>query len=113
SFLAKYSAAGVHQWSKKIGGSGDEVVKCIALDGFGNIFLAGGFYGAANFGGAVMTSAGDQDGFLAKYSAQGAHQWSRRFGGSYTEQVNSIATDSLGNVIATGFFQTSLANPNT
>src|SRR6185503_14730533 len=113
SFLAKYSAAGVHQWSKKIGGTGDEVVKCIALDGSGNVFLAGGFYRRGNFGGADMASAGDQDGFIAKYSPQGGHHWSHRFGGGYTEQVNSIATDSVGNVVATGFFQTSLANPNT
>src|SRR5436190_11646576 len=37
--LTKYSSLGVRQWAKRFGGSGDEFVKAIALDGSGNILV--------------------------------------------------------------------------
>jgi hypothetical protein len=103
--LAKYSSTGVHLWSKRFGGTGNELPTSIVLDPSGNILLAGSFYGSANFGGATLTSAGDADAFIAKYSPQGDPIWSQRFGGNYPDVINSIATDSQGNVIATGFLQ--------
>jgi hypothetical protein len=104
-YLAKYSPSGAHLWSKRFGSSGNELVSSIALDSSGNIFLAGSFYGTANFGGANLTSGGDADAFLAKYSAQGDPIWSQRFGANMPDVFNKIAVDSQGNVIATGFFQ--------
>src|SRR5439155_1723005 len=89
-FLAKFSAAGVHQWSKRFGGSGDEFVNAIALDGSGAIFLAGYFSGTANLGGPNLPSAGQQDGFLAKYDSQGNHQWSQGIGGLDPDIISSV-----------------------
>jgi hypothetical protein len=107
--LAKYSPLGVHLWSKRFGGTGNEEVSSIALDPSGNIFLGGSFYGTANFGGATLTSAGDADAFLAKYSPQGDPIWSQRFGANFPDVINSIASDSQGNIIVTGFLQGILA----
>ena len=105
-FLAKYSAAGIPLWSKRFGGTGNEQVTCIALDGLGNIFLGGSFTGSGNFGGAnwTSTSAWACDAFLAKYDSQGNPLWSQGFGGTSADVVNSIAVDSQGNLVATGFF---------
>jgi hypothetical protein len=104
-FIAKFSPAGVHVWSKRFGGAGSETVNSIALDSSGNIFIGGGFYGTANFGGANVTSAGDADAFLAKYSPEGIYLWHVTFGAASTDVINSIATDSQGNVIITGYYQ--------
>src|SRR6185369_343869 len=49
-FIAKYTAAGVHVWSKRFGATGNEMVSSIALDASGNIFLGGSFTGTGNFG---------------------------------------------------------------
>jgi hypothetical protein len=103
--LAKYSPAGAHIWSRRFGGAGNELVTSIALDASGNIFLAGSLYLTANFGGADLTSAGDADAFVAKYSPQGEPIWSQRFGANFPDVIKSIATDSQGNVVVSGFFQ--------
>jgi hypothetical protein len=104
-FIARYSAAGTHLWSKRFGTTGTETATSIDLDASGNIFVGGYFVGVGNFGGNNLTSAGQQDGFLAKYSPEGAHQWSQQFGSTAPDVVNSIAADSQGNVIMTGYYQ--------
>jgi hypothetical protein len=108
-FIAKYSAAGTHLWSRRFGGTGNERPLAMALDGSGNILVAGNFSGTASLGGASFSSTvGSTDAFIAKYSPDGAHVWSQVFGGPLSDQLNSIAVDSQGNAIVSGFFQADL-----
>jgi hypothetical protein len=104
-FLAKYNAAGVHQWSQRFGSTHHDYGYSVAADGSGNIFATGIFTGTADFGGGDRVSAGFYDIFLAKYNAAGAHQWSQRFGSTETDYGYSVAVDGSGNVFATGIFQ--------
>ena len=78
-FVAKYNANGVHQWSKRLGGTGGEIGQAVAVDGSGNVVVTGDFSGTVDFGGGNLVSAGSSDVFLAKYNASGVHQWSKRF----------------------------------
>jgi hypothetical protein len=104
-FLMKTASDGTLQWVFRFGSTGDEAVRQIVLDGTGNIFLCGTFTGSGSFGGAATLSAGGSDGFIAKYSPQGAFLWSRTLGGLGADQVNGIALDSTQqNVIAIGTF---------
>jgi hypothetical protein len=104
-FLAKYSAAtGAHQWSQRFGGASTEAANSVAVDAAGNVFLGGHFMGSANFGGAPLVSAGDQDVFLAKYDSGGTHQWSQRFGGTGDQSASSLAVDDSGGLVVTGHF---------
>jgi hypothetical protein len=41
-------------------------------------------------------------------ACKGAHTWSKRFGDSSTQEVQSIATDGVGNVVLTGYFSGSV-----
>src|SRR5439155_7148538 len=102
--LAKYSPAGAHLWSKRFGNIGSEFPKAIALDTNGNILVVGSFTGVADVGGGLMTSAGGQDIFIAKYSSAGVPQWVRQFGTTTDDGANSIAVDRNGNVVITGYF---------
>src|SRR5262249_40198031 len=41
AFLTKYSSAGAYLWSKRIGGAGDDNALGVAVDGGGNVIVAG------------------------------------------------------------------------
>jgi len=101
-YIVKLDANGSHVWSK---GFGDIVIgNSVAVDGAGNVVVAGHFHGTVDFGGGLLTSGGDQDIFVAKFDATGAHVWSRRAGDSAGQYATSVAVDDVGNVIVTGRF---------
>ena len=104
--LAKFNSAGVHQWSKFFGGTGLDVAQGLAVDSVGNVVLAGAFRNSVNFGGGSFSSAGGSaDVFVAKYAAgDGAHLWSRRFGGAGADDGRGAAVSS-GGVFVTGTFE--------
>jgi hypothetical protein len=93
-----------HQWSAGYGSALSDYGCGVAVDGTGNVFAAGYFWQSVSFGGASLTSAGSTDVFIAKYSPDGTHVWSRRGGGTDTDQALAIAVDSAGNVIVVGTF---------
>ncbi len=107
-FLAKYTAAGALAWVSRIGGAGTESVTALARDGSGNLYLGGGFEGSASFsagaGAVVLNSQGAEDGFVAKFTADGGLAWARRFGGLANDGVADVAVDGAGNAYAAGSF---------
>ena len=76
-YVAKYDASGDLVWAKRAGGPdpfGDSG-RGIAVDGSGNSYVTGFFYGLATFGPVetnetTLTSAGSADIFVAKYGNQ-------------------------------------------
>jgi hypothetical protein len=103
--IAKYSADGTQLWSKRFGGTGDEFVKRVAVDGSGNVLVAGNFRGTTDLGSGPLTSSGGLDMFVAKYSASGEFVWAKRFGSANgDDSANGLAVDAGGNVIVTGYF---------
>jgi PKD repeat protein len=99
-----------YNWSKKIGGTGDDRGRSIAVDGSGNTYITGHFSGTADFdpGTAVfnLTAMGTVDMFIAKYNAAGNFVWAFNAGGSSSNNTagKSIAVDGSGNVFVTGYF---------
>lgn len=114
-FVAKYSSAGAHIWSQRFGGTGVEVGTAISVMSNGTFAITGsyGFFGngQTDFGGGVLTSAGQSDMFIAKYDSSGNHLWSKSIGGAGIESGMGIAIDSLGEVSATGYFGASMYLP--
>ena len=102
TFLVKYSAGGAHLWSKQFGGTGADEALGVTTDGAGNVMISGALQGTSAFGGNVLTSAGAWDILVAKYSAGGAHQWSKRIGGISSDLGYAIATNPSGNAIVVG-----------
>jgi hypothetical protein len=103
-FVAKYDGSGVHQWSQHFGSTSTDIGDAVAVDGAGNVIVAGRFAGTVNFGGGAFTSAGGSDIFVAKYNAGGTHQWSQRFGSTSTDICRGAASDATGDVVVTGEF---------
>jgi chitodextrinase len=108
-FLVKYSAAGVHQWSKQFGDTGNDTGYDVTADATGNVIVTGSFVGSVDFGGGRLTSnSGSNDIFVAKYSATGGYSWSRVYGGIGDDHGNAVATDANGNVVITGYFNNTI-----
>jgi hypothetical protein len=67
AFVASYTAAGTHRWSRAYGGVGTDYVMRLAVDRGGAVYLAGGFEDSVDLGcGTPLVSAGEQDGFLVR-----------------------------------------------
>jgi hypothetical protein len=99
-------------WAIQAGGTSTDVGEAVAVDGLDNAYLAGRFSGAADLNGdgsVDLTSGGDTDGFVAKYSSDGTLLWASRVGGpsndvSLTETVRSVAVGADEAVYITGVF---------
>ncbi|MEQ9186585.1 MAG: gliding motility-associated C-terminal domain-containing protein [Cryomorphaceae bacterium] len=104
-FVAKMDDDGVYLWAVKAGGSGTDRGLSIALDDSNNVVITGYFNGTASFGSASLTSAGQQDIFIAKYSTSGALQWAKRAGGTASDIGSGIAVDNGNNIVVTGEFK--------
>ena len=104
-YLVKYSASGGHLWSRRFGGTQNEVPKGIAVDTGGNVVITGYFRGAVDFGGGALVAGSSASGFLAKYSSSGAHVWSRRLSsGEVIDEGTAVGVDGAGNVLVAGGF---------
>jgi hypothetical protein len=103
AFVVKLSSSGAHLWSTYLGGSGDDQGNGIAVNGAGNVFVAGTTASAGWTSSGFDTSYnGGDDAFVVKLSSSGAHLWSTYLGGSGSETGKAIATDGSGNVYVTG-----------
>ncbi len=103
-FLAKFGPGGAHVWSKGFDGFDYQEAHAVAVDASGNVIVAGRFFDAVDFGGGDLTSAGEDDIFVAKFGPDGGHVWSRGFGDGDTQRAYGVAVDASGNVIVTGGF---------
>ena len=104
-FLAKFDPAGACLWSKAFGGKDMDMGRAVAVDHQGAIYLSGIYKATAiDFGGGPLPSTSSTDGFVAKFSSEGDHVWSKALdGASYTQAV-SISVGSDGGVYAAGRF---------
>jgi hypothetical protein len=105
-FVAKYTPEGVLLWLKRFTGNGTNMGQAITVDAADNIVVTGNFYGTVDFGGGQLTSASSwsPDVFVAKYSVNGDHIWSQRFGSKDEEFASGVAVDSNGDVVVIGTF---------
>jgi hypothetical protein len=102
-FLAKYASVdGAHLWSHGFGSTNQDDGTAVVCDGSNNVILLGRFGGSVDFGGGALVSAGTADVVLARYGANGMHEWSKRFGDVSYTSGNGVATDPLGNIVVAG-----------
>ena len=104
--VAKYNSRGDVVWVRQAGGIGVDCL-VVATDAGGNCYLVGKFSDTASFGSTNLISAGDADGFLAKFSGTGQCLWARRFGGTGYDDCQGLALDGAGNCYVTGAFENS------
>lgn len=86
----------------------------VAIDTLGNIVVVGSFRGTVDLGGGVgneLTSNGEDDVFVAKYTSAGAHIWSIGAGDGNVQAALSVTTDGSANIWVSGTVKGTFAFP--
>ena len=109
-FLISFDSQGRALWGTQAGRSVEGPASTgghgIKVDATGNIYLTGFFAGTnAPFGITNLTSRGDSDIFLAKYTRAGQLLWVKQAGGALQDWALAMDLDSNGNSYLTGRFQ--------
>ena len=111
AFVAKFSSTGSPLWAARAGGPEDDSGRGIDVDADGDVLVTGAFAGASRFddqGGATattITSAGETDIYVAKYTSDGEVVWAVRAGGPMGDEGRDVAVDASGDVYVTGHFE--------
>lgn len=120
AFVSKLSPDGTQiVFNVILASGGNDAGKAIALDGSGNVWIAGvaGGPGFPVTAGALSgASAGAEDAFIAKLNSGGQVTYCTYLGGSGTDVATGLALDSSGNVYVAGYtssinFPTSMGAP--
>ncbi|MDW8157638.1 MAG: SBBP repeat-containing protein [Bacteroidia bacterium] len=119
AFIASFTANANLNWSTYLGGSQIDVARAIAYHPAGNVVLAGntnsnnfpaGGSNIASFGGQSYNGGGD-DAFVALFNASNGNRiWSAFYGGGNIDQAHGIAVDLNGNILISGYTQSSNFN---
>jgi hypothetical protein len=107
AYLAKFDAGGNRLWIQQLGTPAGDVIKGIAIDQAGHVYVTGqtdGDLGAKN--------AGQSDAFLAKYAPDGSLLWTRQAGAASLEYANAVVTDDNGDVAIAGLTNGALEGAN-
>ena len=99
AFLRRYGSGGEEAWTRQFGSPGPDSILGVAVDGEGNVYVAG------ETGGDLpgQVSAGRGDAFLRKYDPEGTESWTRQFGFlDSADSANSVAVDADGNAYVAG-----------
>lgn len=100
-FTIKLDAFGDHIWSRRVGAS----YIAVSVDKVGDALFTGYFSGTLDFGGESLVSAGGGDLFVGKMDSSQNPVFSRSFGDDSDQVGLSIAADTSGNLLLTGFFR--------
>lgn len=99
-FLLKYGPTGTLLWSRQFGTVAGDGANAVAVDSFGNVYVAG--FTLASLPGAPVGNSGGSDLFLIKYSADGTPLWVRQLGSAGSDEARGVAVDAEGQVYVAG-----------
>ncbi|MCX6647279.1 MAG: hypothetical protein NTY09_13115 [bacterium] len=108
-FIARYNPDGTLAWVKQAGGPDYDVGSAITALSDNSTVVTGKFSGSATFGPGepnqtVLSSAGDQDIFIARYNPDGTLAWVKQAGGPGNDYGIGITTLSDNSIVVTGMF---------
>jgi hypothetical protein len=105
------------QWAKGLRGIANgmgSITQGVVSDMDGGVYITGSFYGTVDFnsshlGGAVPNNISSNpltfpDVYLAKYDADGDNLWAKGFGGTESDNGQTIGMDADGNIYISGTY---------
>ncbi len=107
-FVSKLDSNGDYVWGKVIGDGLHDYGYFIAVDASQQVYLTGFFGGTVDMDPSVgvseLTSAGNRDGYIAKFDDNGDFVWARGFGSIDNDAGARLVLDDTGNIYTTGYF---------
>jgi hypothetical protein len=111
AFAAKLNSSGTLLWNTFLGGSGEDFGQGVAVDGNGNVYIAG--RSDATWGSPVRAYTNGNDAFAAKLNSSGALVWNTFIGGSGDDDEGlGVAVDGSGNVYVAGYSNATWGSPD-
>ena len=112
-FVAKLDKNGGLTWNTFLGGTANDDAIGVAVDGGGNVFVAGDSH---NSWGTPVQDYTDMDtessdGFVAKLNSAGTLTWNTFLGGGDNDEAGGIAVDGAGNAYVTGGTNSTWGSP--
>ncbi|HYG52415.1 MAG TPA: hypothetical protein VD905_16000, partial [Flavobacteriales bacterium] len=103
----------IFDWSRAMGGTGEEYGYSVTTDPAGNVYTVGTFSGTADFdpgpGVSNATSNGQNDLYIQKMDKNGFLLWIKTIGGTGNEYAYKVKYDaSSGNIYIAGGFETTV-----
>jgi len=97
-WVVKIDANGAKQWDKRFGGTGSDALNSLQQTSDGG-YILGGTSSSGISGDKTEASRGGNDFWVVKIDANGTKQWDKRFGGSGSDNLNSVRQTSEGGYI--------------
>lgn len=104
-YVAKYSSAGGHIWSRLVGGLYNNSCRFGDVDPDDAWVVGCPYRGSLSVADQTIESAGGTDAAVVKHRANGDLDWVISLGGADDDGSNDVVTDAGGNVIAVGLFR--------
>jgi Concanavalin A-like lectin/glucanases superfamily/Domain of unknown function DUF11 len=105
-WVVKFSANGVIEWQKLIGGNQDEYAFQVHQTSDGGYIIAANS-NSSQSGDVTQTSRGEFDFWIVKLTSTGTISWNKLIGGSDTDFLSDLNLTSDGGCVATGFSRSS------
>ena len=118
AFIAKYTAEGTLVWAKRAGGKAQDQGVGLAVDGVGNVYVAGVFQNTASLsasqvGDSILAGNTAQDIVVSKFSVEGDLLWANRVGKTTLGGNLGLAVDDSGNVYVKGIIENRVLTEDT
>jgi hypothetical protein len=104
-FVVRYDGDGNHVFSRRFGGNDHDSGRAVAVDSTGEVVLAGLFAGAMSIGNADLVSAGGEDAFVARLTADGSPEWAYGWGGAGVDRLLDVAIAEDNTILLAGRFE--------
>ena len=105
--LTMDGVTGSVRWGGQIAGSGVARLKCLEIDGNGNVFAGGDYAGMMSVRGPNRTDALPTprgfDAFLTAWTPGGQLRWTKAWGGTGPDLCKGLAATTAGDVFAVGY----------
>jgi hypothetical protein len=105
AFLVKFNTNGARLWATYYGGIGVDGVESCAVNGDGNLYMAGwtsSITAIANNGHQNSFGGGNYDAFLISFNSDGIRQWGTYYGGAADDIGTACVVDDSANVYMVG-----------
>lgn len=111
-WIVKTDSLGNLQWEKRFGGTDADWLYALQQTKDGGYILGGGSYSGMN-GDKTQTSRGGEDYWIIKIDSLGNYQWDKRFGGTGTDDLQSLSQTRDGGYILGGLSSSGVSGDKT